>query len=190
MMSAAVLDGNQREGDLVISKDGPTAGEAAVTGADATLRPPCCWCGNAALVDFSDGYACCTECGTLVSRRGLGVEETRVRDDEHDFYGKQYWLTRQRALGFPDIHERARRDLSERCLRWLGTLLTFRLPPARVLELGSGHGAFVALLCATGFDATGLELSPWVVDFARSTFAVPVLLGPLETQALPEHSLD
>jgi 2-polyprenyl-3-methyl-5-hydroxy-6-metoxy-1,4-benzoquinol methylase len=152
---------------------------------------PPCWCGNTALDDFSEAYGACSECGTLVSRAGLRPEETEVRDDDHDFYGKPYWLSRQRdELGFPDIYERARLDLPERCLRWLRTLLDHRLPPARILELGSGHGAFVALMRAVGFEATGLELSPWVVDFARATFGVPVLLGPIEAQSLPEHSLD
>jgi 2-polyprenyl-3-methyl-5-hydroxy-6-metoxy-1,4-benzoquinol methylase len=160
-------------------------------GLDAPVRLPRCWCGNAALVEFSETYGACAECGTLVSRRGLASDEAQVHDDERDFYGKQYWLTRQRdELGFPDIYERARLDLPERCIHWLRTLLTYRLPPGRILELGSGHGAFVALMRATGFDATGLELSPWVVDFAHSTFGVPVLLGPIEAQALPDHSLD
>lgn len=150
-----------------------------------------CWCGNTALNDFSDAYGACSECGTLVSRAGLRPHETEVRDDDHDFYGKAYWLERQcDELGFPDIYERARLDLPERCIRWLRTLLGYRLPPARILELGSGHGAFVALMRAAGFDATGLELSPWVVEFARRTFGVPMLCGPVETQALPGRSFD
>ena len=160
-------------------------------GVGATTQTPRCWCGSAALVDFAETYGACSECGTLVSRCGLRCEEAGNRDDERDFYGKQYWLTHQRdELGLPDIYERARLDLPERCLHWLRALLAYRLPPARVLELGSGHGAFVALMRAAGFDATGLELSPWVVDFARSTFGVPVLLGGIEAQSLPERSLD
>jgi SAM-dependent methyltransferase len=150
-----------------------------------------CWCGNGALSEFSDGYDACTECGTLVSRHGLRPEETQVRDDESDFYGRTYWLSRQRdELGFPDIYERARADLPERCLHWLRTLLGYALPPARVLEIGSGHGGFVALTRAAGFDATGLEVSPWVADFARAAFGVPMLIGPLESQSLAEQSMD
>jgi 2-polyprenyl-3-methyl-5-hydroxy-6-metoxy-1,4-benzoquinol methylase len=152
---------------------------------------PSCWCGNTALGDFSEAYAACSDCGTLVSRAGLRPEETEVHDDERDFYGKPYWLDRQRdELGFPDIYERARLDLPERCVHWLRTLLGYRLPPGRILELGSGHGGFVALMRAAGFDATGLELSPWVVDFSRTAFGIPVLLGPIEAQSMPERSLD
>jgi SAM-dependent methyltransferase len=56
--------------------------------------------------------------------------------------------------------------------------------------VGSGPGAFVALLRWAGLDATGLELSPWVVDYSRRTFDVPVLAGPVEDQEIEHQSLD
>jgi predicted SAM-dependent methyltransferase len=59
-----------------------------------------------------------------------------------------------------------------------------------VLELGCSHGGFVALLRWAGFDACGLEVSPWIVDYARKTFDVPMLLGGIEEQNLPVHSFD
>ncbi|MGQ9532551.1 MAG: class I SAM-dependent methyltransferase, partial [Desulfotomaculales bacterium] len=85
---------------------------------------------------------------------------------------------------------RARTDLPERCLYWLRTLLKYKLPPGRVLELGCGHGGFVALLRWAGFEAIGLELSPWVVGFARQTFGIPTLLGPVENQVIEPSSLE
>ena len=115
----------------------------------------------------------------------------RVEDEERDFYGRRYWFEYQeRELGNPDITVRARGDLPERCVYWLRTVLRYRVPPARTLDIGCGHGALVMLLSRVGFAASGLELSPWVVEFARRTFGVPVLLGPLEAQALPPGSLD
>lgn len=107
-----------------------------------------------------------------------------VQDDERDFYGKAYWLDYQRERGFPDVVERARTDLSERCLFWLEQVLETVRPPGRALEIGCGHGAFVSLLREVGFDAIGMELSPWIVEFARKTFGVPVLQGTLETLEL------
>jgi DNA repair exonuclease SbcCD ATPase subunit len=41
-----------------------------------------------------------------------------------------------------------------------------------------------------GFDTTGLELSPWVVDFAQKTFDISMLLGPIEDQQLQQKSFD
>jgi 2-polyprenyl-3-methyl-5-hydroxy-6-metoxy-1,4-benzoquinol methylase len=150
-----------------------------------------CWCGAESLEEFGGGYLHCTSCHTLVGQYGLTSEETLVRDDETDFYGRQYWLEHQPDdLGLPDIDARARFDLAERCARWLETLLRYRRPPARILELGAGHGAYTALLRWAGFDATALDLSPWVAEFARERFSVPYLVGKVEDQDLEERSFD
>jgi SAM-dependent methyltransferase len=120
-----------------------------------------------------------------------GPEIARVVDEGTEFYGRDYWFSHQeRDLGFPNIFARARNDLAERCLYWLRTVLRYKLPPGQALELGSGPGAFVAMLRWAGFDATGLEISPWVVRFIRETFQIPVLLGPVEDQQIEPASLD
>ena len=154
-------------------------------------EPIACWCGNADLVTFCPGYARCPVCETLVSVEMPAVDIAHVVDEDRDFYGREYWFSyQQKYLGHPTIVDRARSDLPERCLYWLQALLKYRRPPARVLELGSSHGGFVAMLRWAGFDATGLEISPWVVDFARKTFDVPVLTGPIEDQSIEPASLD
>ncbi|CAN5680527.1 hypothetical protein BH09PLA1_BH09PLA1_29580 [soil metagenome] len=150
-----------------------------------------CWCGNARLEAFSDDYRRCASCETLVYAGSLAVPDARVRDDATDFYGSQYWHSHQRdQRGYPDIYTRLRSDLPERCAYWLNALLDYKLPSAKVLELGSAHGAFVAMLRQAGFDATGLDLSPRIVDLARATFDVPMLLGPVEDQTIAASSLD
>jgi len=150
-----------------------------------------CWCGNDQLKEFSPEYLECSKCGTLVSCEGLGVEDTQVKNDDVDFYGKEYWLSHQTEhYGFPDIYQRARQDLVERCIYWLHTLLDYKLPPATVLELGCSHGGSVALLHWAGFRASGLEMSPWVVEFAHKTFNIPMLLGRVEDQQIEAESLD
>jgi SAM-dependent methyltransferase len=149
-----------------------------------------CWCGATDLTAFSPDYVRCAACETLVSTAMPEADIAHVTDEERDFYGRDYWLSYQERLGFPTILSRARSDLPERCLYWLRFLLRHRRPPATVLEIGAGHGGFVALLRWAGFEATGLEISPWVVDFARETFGVPMLLGPVEDQRLEPASLD
>jgi 2-polyprenyl-3-methyl-5-hydroxy-6-metoxy-1,4-benzoquinol methylase len=150
-----------------------------------------CWCGNEMLSVFSQDYLRCSACETLISTHIPEGDITRVADDAHDFYGREYWFAHQeKDLGFESIVSRARTDLPERCLYWLRTLFKYKLPPGRVLELGSGHGGFVSLLRWAGFDAQGLELSPWVRDFAESSFDVRMLLGPLEDQQLDRDSFD
>jgi 2-polyprenyl-3-methyl-5-hydroxy-6-metoxy-1,4-benzoquinol methylase len=150
-----------------------------------------CWCGNADLLPFSPQYLRCPACETLVTARMPAPEFTAVKDDERDFYGRKYWFSHQEQdLGFTNITLRARADLPERCLHWLRVLLKYKLPPGNALELGCAHGGFVALMRWAGFQATGLELSPWVVDFARRAFDIPMLLGPIEDQQIAPGSLD
>lgn len=154
-------------------------------------QAPRCWCGGSTLVPFSPDYMRCTACETLVTCLMPGADIANVRDDDRDFYGREYWFSHQeRDLGFTNITDRARADLPERALHWLRALLKYKLPPGRTLELGCAHGGFVALMQWAGFAATGLELSPWVVDFAHRTFDVPMLLGKLEDQQIPPGSLD
>ena len=158
----------------------------------STGQPVRCWCGNSHLEDFSPDYWRCPECQTLVLREMRPEEISQVRDDEHDFYGKNYYLHHlHEEHGYPDLETRARADLPERCLHWLQTLLKFVPGPgAHTLELGCGHGGFVAMQRWAGLDATGLELSPWLVRQAREFFGVPILEGRLEDQDLAAGSWD
>jgi 2-polyprenyl-3-methyl-5-hydroxy-6-metoxy-1,4-benzoquinol methylase len=150
-----------------------------------------CWCGKNRLRKFGSGYLLCTACNTLVGQAGLTAAETLVEDDEVDYYGKRYWLEHQRdELGLPDIYERARLDLPERCVHWLKALLRYRRPPTRVLEVGAGHGGYTALLQWAGYDATALDLSPWVAEFARERFGISYLVGSVQQHELAAHSFD
>jgi len=150
-----------------------------------------CWCGDQNLVEFAPGYMRCTTCESLVSRELRKRRSIRIHDDSNDFYGKEYWFTHQeKDLGFANISSRARTDLTDRCAHWLRTVLKYKLPPGKCLELGSSHGGFVALLGWAGFEASGLELSPWVVRFSRKAFGVQVLKGPVEDQSIDRASLD
>lgn len=150
-----------------------------------------CWCGSKNFLPFGSDYQKCLECETLISASISEIPSPSVADDERDFYGREYWFSHQENdLGFANITSRSRTDLPERCLHWLRVLFKYKLPPGRVLDLGSAHGGFVALLRWAGFEATGLELSPWVVEFAKETFRVPMLLGPVEKQQIERGTLD
>ncbi|NJL47133.1 MAG: class I SAM-dependent methyltransferase [Leptolyngbyaceae cyanobacterium SM2_5_2] len=152
---------------------------------------PVCWCGNEHFIPFNAQYHVCNSCGTLVSLETNLDEKLIASDGEDAFYGKDYWLAHQdQELGLPNIYERARHDLTERNLHWLRTLLRYRLPPADVMELGCSHGGFVAALQQAGYCASGIEVSPWVVEYGHETFQVPIYLGPLENLDLPINSLD
>jgi 2-polyprenyl-3-methyl-5-hydroxy-6-metoxy-1,4-benzoquinol methylase len=153
----------------------------------AAKRP--CWCGYPTLFAYSEDYDVCKSCGTLVSRAPVAERVSGVRTE--DLYSEQYWLKRQREHHeLPDIHARSRLDLPERCTHWLQHLLGVQLPPAQVLELGCGHGGYLALLNWAGFTTVGTEMSPWVVEFAHKTFGVDVVAGPVEAQNFPPASFE
>lgn len=148
-----------------------------------------CWCGNEKLAKFSEEYLKCFVCGTLVVANI--PEAVSSNSMEENLYSREYWFSHQENdLGYQNIIQRSRSDLSDRCIYWLKTLLKCKLPPARTLELGCAHGAFVALLQQLGFDSCGLEISPWVVEYAKHTFNIPMLCGVLEKQELQPKSFD
>ena len=149
-----------------------------------------CWCGNAQLLSYSADYRLCAHCKTLVSSRAFAPDLVEVNDEGQDLYGLNYFYEHAKELSQPDLGARAHLDLAERCVHWLKALLEFRPPPARTLELGCASGAFVGALTSAGYQATGQDLSPAVTARAAETFGVPVLSGPLETQDLPDASLD
>ena len=149
-----------------------------------------CWCGNPELERFSSEYLHCRACETLVLADPPTADALLVTDDDIALYGRNYFERMAERHGLPTLEDRARFDLQERCLYWLRSLLRYRQPPARILELGSAHGGFVALMRWAGFDATGLDLSPELVERARRRFDVPILEGPIESHDLPEGSMD
>jgi 2-polyprenyl-3-methyl-5-hydroxy-6-metoxy-1,4-benzoquinol methylase len=155
------------------------------------VKATACWCGAGPLIPFSPDYRRCPGCGGLVVAVMPEGAIARVEDDARDLYGEDYWFGHQsKDFGYPDIQQRARADLPERCTHWLRALLRFKLPPARALEIGAAHGGFVALMRQAGFEASGLELSPAIVAFARRTFGVPMAEGIVEEQSIAPRSLD
>lgn len=149
-----------------------------------------CWCGKTDFFSYSPAYFRCNSCGTLVLRNWPEGDVTSV-EDAGELYSQDYYLKHlPQEYGYPSLEARARSDLSERVLFWTETLLRYKLPPSRVLELGSAHGGFVAVLRQAGFDATGLELSPWLVQFSKTLFNIPMFQGPLENQEIASGSFD
>jgi len=140
-----------------------------------------CWCGGEPAKEIGRYYRRCNDCGAAVLAVLPGPEHFDVVDDERDFYGRQYWAEYARSHDLPDIGQRVRSYLSERCVFWLERLLEVTRPPGRFLEVGCGPGVFVRLLQELGFVAIGTELSGWIVEFAKRTFDVTVLRGRVET---------
>lgn len=144
-----------------------------------------CWCGNTQFIPFSEDYLKCPDCLSLVWKGKCSVSTDTGSSLDFDYYGREYWFSHQtNDLGLQDIQDRSRLDLPERCLYWLRTIMKYRLPPAKVLELGSSHGALVALLKKSGYEAAGLEIDEWIVNYSCETFDINVYQGPIENQTI------
>lgn len=151
-----------------------------------------CWCGSLApTTPFSPQYVRCMTCDTVICTEAPDASVRGVADDAADFYGAQYWGSHQsESFGFPELAERARRDLPERCIYWLRALLRYSRPQGKLLEIGASHGAFLRLAASCGYDVMGIEMSPSVIDFAKRTFDVPLRAGPFESVGLPDAEFD
>lgn len=158
---------------------------------DPVSAPRACWCGEQSLAAYSGEFHVCRTCGTLVTATPVRTADLTVTRDTDELYSKDYWLKRQAGrFEYPSLGERTRLDLPERCVHWLNLLLRRRLPPAKVLEIGCAHGGYVALMRWAGYDASGTEMSPWIADFARETFGVPMQAGRIEDLPFTPQSLD
>src|SRR5262249_47779567 len=114
------------ESPSFVSSGNCRGSESAQTEHNRAKHASKCWCGNTDLRPFSPDYLRCPVCETLVLARMPDPESLRVVDDNRDFYGRQYyesWLTDQ--YGYPNLTDRARTDLPERCLHWLRVLLKY-----------------------------------------------------------------
>jgi 2-polyprenyl-3-methyl-5-hydroxy-6-metoxy-1,4-benzoquinol methylase len=153
-----------------------------------TIETIQCWCGSKVMRDFSQYYWQCQDCHTLICKRHP-EEYVEGRDD--NFYGEHYWTKFvKEEYGMPDITERARNDLAERCIFWLRTIFQYKLPPAKTLELGCSHGGLVFLMKQAGYDSIGEEVSQWICDFAHKTFQIPMLCGKIEDLNIVPHTYD
>jgi 2-polyprenyl-3-methyl-5-hydroxy-6-metoxy-1,4-benzoquinol methylase len=150
-----------------------------------------CWCGSENLDNFSEHYYRCRACNTLVCKQRMPDKFLECGDEFERFYGKDYWIKHVKEYyGMPDIFERSRNDLSERCIYWLRDILKYKFPPAKTLELGCAHGGLVFLMKLTGYDSAGTEMSPWICEYASKTFNIPMLCGRVEDFNMSSESYD
>jgi len=146
-----------------------------------------CWCGAD---DFGPAphaaYSICGACGSATTNELIARGAAEMRGPLAELYGESYWTEHQAAHGMPVIEERARTDLGERCSYWLGHLLRYLRTPARVLEVGCGHGGLLHLLRLCGCEVRGIEIDEDVARFGKEQFGVNVTAGFFEG---PDDSL-
>lgn len=62
--------------------------------------------------------------------------------------------------------------------------------PLKVLEIGSGRGAFLEVAIARGHEVTAQDISKDAVDTIRQRLGIPAVAGPLESLGLESDTFD
>ncbi len=121
----------------------------------------------------------CGSCGLVIASPRL----TRAAlTDFYDTYHSRW------APGGEDTEVEDRKR--ERAREQLTEIAEFA-PRGRLLDVGSGTGAFLAAAAAAGYDVAGVDLSPEGVEYARDVYGIePVVQGTLEQVAFPAESFD
>ena len=128
--------------------------------------------------------------GTFQLRQCSGCELVYVRPRPDDsllarLYDEEFYFPDDSAFhdiasGVQDLIQDARRDVVEK-----------RVRVGRLLDVGSGDGAFVHHMTSHGWDATGLDFSPTARELAlRRRLRGRFLHGSLMNVELPERSFD
>lgn len=154
-----------------------------------TIRPlqeRRCWCGGSLNETDISNFLQCGTCGTFV------VRDYPEKEKLQNLYEQEYWKTLPKAFDYPTIQERAETDFNDRIPVWYKVLELFSPPPARILEIGCGHGGFLAYAKDRGYEqVVGIEPDPKVAEFGRGKFKLKHLLsGFFPDVELPHQDYD
>ncbi len=140
-----------------------------------TAGGPCPLCGNGESTPARwagpGQMVRCRQCGLVYRQPRPGESDlTPSLDEDEPATVEEEWLGERRSQNF-------RRFLDEGAG-----------PPGRLLDVGCGHGRFLRLAEEGGWDATGLDVSPAAVRYARERFGVRALCGDLKGFRFPDHA--
>lgn len=100
-----------------------------------------------------------------------------------EIYGSEYFA---RALREQD----ARRRIFAQLLDDLESALPKNETPRRLLDIGAGEGALLAVATERGWHAEGIDVATEMVHHVRDTLGLPMQLGTLEQATLAPRSFD
>ncbi len=122
---------------------------------------------------------------------GLGYTSPRVRADcLADLYRDTYFSS-ERAEQFGYSSYEADLDAYLKTFRAKARWVRSLAEPGRLLEVGCAAGAFLKAMAELGFEAHGLEISPAMVDLARSKLGLErVQVGVFREGLFPDAHFD
>lgn len=109
------------------------------------------------------------------------------RADVGSLYTKDYFVSSRVATGYADYH-RLSRALERNAARRLLGLERIVRGRRSLLDIGCGTGEFLHVASRRGWDCTGVEISAYAAEYARTQYGVRVHTGPLEPNLFPERT--
>lgn len=103
-----------------------------------------------------------------------------------EIYGAQYYL----GCGIGGEDEEAARAMKRETFRRQLQLAVATVPPGRSLDVGCATGYLMEVAAAAGWEAHGVELSPFAAGVARRSFGDRVFNGTLEQAGYPDGHFD
>jgi len=94
---------------------------------------------------------------------------------------KNYYLENADNFGWGTQHQTASYKINE--------LLPF-VTGNKILDVGCGPGSFVDVLASRGFDATGIDITPKFVSFARKNYQGQFIVGDANKLPFDSNSFD
>lgn len=98
-------------------------------------------------------------------------------DELKNFYSSDYYLKREEYY-FNNIvasPEQGKRDENiETFSRGLKKLNSFKPEKGRILDVGCGPGIFLHMARTDGWDVSGIDISPYAINYAREKFGLDV----------------
>lgn len=157
--------------------------------ADATRNHvPCNLCGS----DQRQPY--CPENGLgLVQCERCGLVYVSPRPDPHELYalyGETYFRSEDSGkVGYAN-YLRDEANIRKTFAGRLNRLEKHIAAPGKLLDIGCAAGFFLSEAHNRGWQVSGLDVSSFAVEYARSRFGLDVREGSLFNQDLPRDSFD
>lgn len=124
----------------------------------------------------------CHECGLIY----LNPRPSRAEIGQ--YYPTQYDPYARAIEDEPSWWRRFNRRLAMR--KRLRLVQQWLPRPGRVLDVGCATGSFLAALREQGWQAQGVELSPYAADYARQRYSLDVFTGELQAAQLPDQAFN
>ena len=132
-----------------------------------------------------DGYHIvnCKSCGLCY------VAESISAEDLVHYYGEAYYTGKQQKayadyFGFREARKSHFKSLMPTIRRYVAK------DQVRALDVGCAAGFFLEVAQEEGWQAQGIEMSPYMSEYARESLGLDVLTGTLEEVSLPESAFN